>query len=735
MSVHSLSTMASSFINRGSSRRSEDTMDDDLDDKDDTKRKSRNLSEKKRRDQFNMLINELSSMVSSTSRKMDKSTVLKSTISFIRNHNEIAVRSRAHEIQEEWKPSFLSNEEFTHLILEALDGFIMVFSCSGRIFYASESITSLLGHLPNDLLNTTVYDMAYENDQSELYNILLNPANPVESSQYNIGRENQITFYCHMKRGGLDFSEEASYELVQFIGYFRSIVDSAEVDAMISSSNSFPDESNKIVFVGTGRLQTPQLIREMSIVDSSKSEFTSRHSLEWKFLFLDHRAPPIIGYLPFEVLGTSGYDYYHIDDLEKVVACHEALMQKGEGTSCYYRFLTKGQQWIWLQTRFYITYHQWNSKPEFIVCTHSVVSYIDVMRRLRESPTKLEKIEGDMEGLDPEGLQGESLDMDRDMDEEDEEQGTDSQLSATITQSGLPASWSPSKSSMGRSSRFGVRSAEGSPSRLGKTPSSKVCGPGSDCNSMSADSPTSRHSRMTVHSARSGRDDAASSNSQSVHHPQQQPQTQQPLQQSLQPRSVSTVITTAYPHYQSASNLQPVPSHQQAQQFVAAIPVQPAMIAAPFPTPTVISAMAPPELLRQPIVVTSPQSQIHDQLQRKHAELQQLIVQQQEELQRVREQLLMARYGILPLNVSQVTMPYSQSGTTSTTPLTTTAELMCTTNRGTTTVYAQAQDISMHDQMISGRSDETIPFQLSQQQAQLLFTSGIGIPPNQPPSQ
>lgn len=58
-------------------------------------------------------------------------------------------------------------------------------------------------------------------------------------------------------------------------------------------------------------------------------------------------------------------------------------MQKGEGTSCYYRFLTKGQQWIWLQTRFYITYHQWNSKPEFVVCTHRVVSYADVARQYR----------------------------------------------------------------------------------------------------------------------------------------------------------------------------------------------------------------------------------------------------------------------------------------------------------------------------------------------------------------
>lgn len=35
------------------------------------------------------------------------------------------------------------------------------------------------------------------------------------------------------------------------------------------------------------------------------------------------RAPPIIGYLPFEVLGTSGYDYYHADDLELLARCHE----------------------------------------------------------------------------------------------------------------------------------------------------------------------------------------------------------------------------------------------------------------------------------------------------------------------------------------------------------------------------------------------------------------------------
>jgi hypothetical protein len=69
-------------------------------------------------------------------------------------------------------------------------------------------------------------------------------------------------------------------------------------------------------------------------------------------------------------------------------------------------------------------------------------------------------------------------------------------------------------------------------------------------------------------------------------------------QQSLQPRTVGTVIATTYPHYQPATNLRPASplQQQQPQQFVAAIPVQPTMIATPFSTPTVISTMAPPEV-------------------------------------------------------------------------------------------------------------------------------------------
>ncbi len=56
--------------------------------------------------------------------------------------------------------------------------------------------------------------------------------------------------------------------------------------------------------------------------------------------------------------------------------------------------------------------------------------------------------------------------------------------------------------------------------------------------------------------------------------------------------------------------------------------------------------------------MTTSQTLMHDQLQRKHEELQALIVHQQDELRRVSEQLLMTRYGLPIVNV---TLPFTQS--------------------------------------------------------------------------
>ncbi|XP_051008705.1 neuronal PAS domain-containing protein 2 [Acomys russatus] len=361
----------------------------DEDEKDRAKRASRNKSEKKRRDQFNVLIKELSSMLPGNTRKMDKTTVLEKVIGFLQKHNEVSAQTEICDIQQDWKPSFLSNEEFTQLMLEALDGFIIAVTTDGSIIYVSDSITPLLGHLPSDVMDQNLLNFLPEQEHSEVYKLLSSHMLVTDSpSPEFLKSDNDLEFYCHLLRGSLNPKEFPTYEYIKFVGNFRSYN-----NVPSPSCNGFDNTLSRpcrvplgkeACFIATVRLATPQFLKEMCVADEPLEEFTSRHSLEWKFLFLDHRAPPIIGYLPFEVLGTSGYDYYHIDDLELLARCHQHLMQFGKGKSCCYRFLTKGQQWIWLQTQYYITYHQWNSKPEFIVCTHSVVSYADVRVERRQ---------------------------------------------------------------------------------------------------------------------------------------------------------------------------------------------------------------------------------------------------------------------------------------------------------------------------------------------------------------
>jgi circadian locomoter output cycles kaput protein len=325
-------------------------------------------------------------------------------------------------------------------------------------------------------------------------------------------------------------------------------------------------------------------------------------------------------------------------------------MAKGEGTSCFYRFLTKGQQWIWLQTRFYITYHQWNSKPEFVVCTHRVVSHSDVMKHMRRN-------------------NGSSL---KDLDE----LGDDRKGQASTSNSMVMSPWS-SKSMP----KVFTQTQDSSSVKLKRSHSYR---PDSGSNSMSADSPLSHHSMLTQHSSvsqvrslksvRSSKSLTArhSPSSQSSRSKQNLPSTSK-SSTSLQPNqhshfsqfnlpqspAVNPVHHVAHPmafqpptqiihHQPPSATVQSIaaPFIEQPQ-YLAAIPVQSVFSAAPVIHPA-------PEYMHSNVVLSPAQNHIQDHLQRKHEELQKLIVQQQDELRRVSEQLFMARHGIIPtiVNVS-----------------------------------------------------------------------------------
>uniref|UniRef100_S4RCP4 Uncharacterized protein n=1 Tax=Petromyzon marinus TaxID=7757 RepID=S4RCP4_PETMA len=278
-------------------------------------------SEKKRRKQFNELISELGALLPDGQSRMDKPTVLQRTLHFFSSHHELNVEQETNEPPPPWKPAFLSNDNFTQLILEAMDCFVIVVMSSGEISFVSESVTSLLGYLPSELLRQNLFDFVPEHEQAEL-RCLFSTRLCVGSAmavQYN-KNERHFELCCHLQRGEVDPSGDAYYIV-------RTCVPNSLFRLQMSSFGGPPGVPGgpprpPPCLVASVHLLTSQFIKELSSLEEAGAEFTSRHSLEWKFLFLDHRAPPIIGYMPFEVLGTSGYDYYHVDDLESITQCH-----------------------------------------------------------------------------------------------------------------------------------------------------------------------------------------------------------------------------------------------------------------------------------------------------------------------------------------------------------------------------------------------------------------------------
>lgn len=118
------------------------------------------------------------------------------------------------------------------------------------------------------------------------------------------------------------------------------------------------------------------------------------------------------------------------------------------------------------------------------------------------------------------------------------------------------------------------------------------------------------------------------------------------------------------------------------------------------------------------------QNQIQDHLQRKHEELQKLIIEQQNELRRVSEQLFVARYGLHTIIPSSQIVTVPQLG-----PVDQSEDSSRCINSSTYVeqqVESQSQfEVSQPNAFQSIHHDdfELIPFQMNHQ-AQILFSSG-----------
>ncbi|XP_059619347.1 single-minded homolog 2 isoform X2 [Phlebotomus argentipes] len=333
-------------------------------------------------------------------------------------------------------PRDLAIKELGSHLLQTLDGFIFVVAPDGKIMYISETASVHLGLSQVELTGNSIYEYIHTADHEEMANVLslhpnvftvppfgvtgggfhqpaqppgphlpppgtaapLTPPNSVHSTpptsaaqppapnppgglahlhgvplnhqaQSSQTVEIERSFFLRMKcvlakrNAGLTSS---GYKVIHCSGYLKARV--FQMDSLYGEGHSCVQN---LGLVAVGHSLPPSAITEIKL---HQNMFMFRASMDLKLIFLDARVSQLTGYEPQDLIEKTLYQYIHASDILHIRHSHCILMWKGQVTTKYYRFLTKGGGWTWVQSYATVVHNTRSSRPHCIVSVNYVLS-------------------------------------------------------------------------------------------------------------------------------------------------------------------------------------------------------------------------------------------------------------------------------------------------------------------------------------------------------------------------
>ncbi|XP_022612511.1 aryl hydrocarbon receptor nuclear translocator-like isoform X5 [Seriola dumerili] len=364
--------------------------------------------ERRRRNKMTAYITELSDMVptcSALARKPDKLTILRMAVS----HMKSLRGSGNTNADGSYKPSFLTDQELKHLILEAADGFLFVVSCeTGRIVYVSDSLTPVLNQSQSEWLGSSLYDQLHPDDTEKLREQLSTAENnntgrmldlktgtvkkesQQSSARMSMGARrsficrmrcgscpveplsmNRLNFLRNRNRNGLGAAKEGEpqYVVVHCTGYIKSW---PPAGVSLTDDEADNTQGSRYCLVAIGRLQVTCCPSDTDMNSISVPiEFISRHNCQGMFTFVDHRCMATVGYQPQDLLGKNILELAHPEDQGLLRDSFQQVVKlKGQVLSVMFRFRSKSREWIWMRTSSFTFQNPFSEEIEYIICTN-----------------------------------------------------------------------------------------------------------------------------------------------------------------------------------------------------------------------------------------------------------------------------------------------------------------------------------------------------------------------------
>lgn len=303
----------------------------------------------------------------SVSSHLDKASIMRLAISFLRTHKLLSSVCSENESEAE------ANQQMDNLYLKALEGFIAVVTQDGDMIFLSENISKFMGLTQVELTGHSIFDFTHPCDHEEIReNLSLKSGSGFGKKSKDMSTERD--FFMRMKctvtnRGRTVNLKSATWKVLHCTGQVKVYNNCPPHSGLCS----YKEPLLSCLIIMCEPIQHPS---HMDIPLDSKT-FLSRHSMDMKFTYCDDRITELVGYHPEELLGRSAYEFYHALDSENMTKSHQNLCTKGQVVSSQYRMLAKHGGYVWLETQGTVIYNPRNLQPQCIMCVNYVLSEIE----------------------------------------------------------------------------------------------------------------------------------------------------------------------------------------------------------------------------------------------------------------------------------------------------------------------------------------------------------------------
>ncbi|XP_061547137.1 aryl hydrocarbon receptor-like isoform X2 [Phycodurus eques] len=359
---------------------------------------------KRHRDRLNGELERLASLLpfpEEVTASLDKLSILRLSVSYLRAKNFFSValtnQDRVTPVSEnnvDGKAAGAVDAKIPEgeLLLQALNGFVLVITASGTIFFSSHTIQDYLGFHQTDVMHQSVYELVHTEDQQELRRNLHWALNPPPAAPSTISQDSPqaICSFAIIELEPDSSSSLVTYNPEQlppenssflersFVCRFRCLLDNSSGFLALNfqgrlkflhGQNQRQENGGKAppqlaLFAIATPLQPPSILE----IRTKNMIFRTKHKLDFTPLACDAKGKIVLGYTEAELrVRGSGYQFIHAADMLYCAENHVRMMKTGESGLTVFRLLTKENRWKWVQANARLVYK--NGKPDYIIAT------------------------------------------------------------------------------------------------------------------------------------------------------------------------------------------------------------------------------------------------------------------------------------------------------------------------------------------------------------------------------